>query len=541
MLRLIMSKVIYRKYRPQKFTDVIGQEDIVKILVQTIIAKQPSHAYLFCGPRGTGKTTTARIFAAALNCQNFGNDVCGKCHNCVAAAAGKFLDTIEIDAASNRGIGEIRELKEKLCFAPVQGNYKVYIIDEVHMLTKEAFNAILKTLEEPPSETVFILATTEPHKLLPTILSRVVRFDFKLASDKAMLEKLVNITKKEGIAIEIAALERLIKLARGSFRDAESLLEKVIRSATGKDEPMTVESLELILNLVSQEEVNALLDELIGTSSTNGVEVLSSLDSLTQKGFSLSTLVAELVEVGLSKLLDTYASKDRNNLESAPDMKQSQLLYFELLKLLQDWQVNSAIYSDSLTALKIELLRFKQKTLISNSDGLLPSIPVSNDVRRIKHILPVLANMPVEGITTLKVPKIVDELPVALLGKTDEAVKQTTLVDANLLENLVRAVRSKSASLAAVVEKVTIYQIASQVTVIVPSKFHYSRMDKPEIRRQILNELKVLLGDGIQFDLQLRSTTAIPATSLHTPISTNQSKPAGNGNMVEEVFGDMLS
>src|SRR3989304_7190271 len=178
--------VLYRKYRPQKFIDVVGQEHITKTLTNSLASEKYAHGYLFAGPRGTGKTTLARIFAKALNCtgRKLAKDSfepCNKCSSCKEITLGKSLDLIEIDAASNRGIDEIRELRDKIRFAPTSSKFKVYIVDDVHMLTKEAFNALLKTLEEPPSHAIFIMATTEPQKVLPTILSRVQRFDFKKA------------------------------------------------------------------------------------------------------------------------------------------------------------------------------------------------------------------------------------------------------------------------------------------------------------------------------------------------------------------------
>lgn len=221
-------QTLYRKFRPQTFYDVLGQDETVQVLKNSLQNGRIAHAYLFCGPRGTGKTSCARILAKTLNCELAPvSEPCGKCSNCESFAKGTNMDIIEIDAASNRGVDNIRDLREKVRFAPVQGKYKVYIIDEVHMLTGEAFNALLKTLEEPPAHTIFIMATTEPQKLPHTIISRCQRFDFRRITPTVVAEKLKKEAAVEHISIDDAALLRIAGAADGSFRDAESLLDQL--------------------------------------------------------------------------------------------------------------------------------------------------------------------------------------------------------------------------------------------------------------------------------------------------------------------------
>lgn len=223
-----MYLTLYRKYRPRLFSQVIGQDIAVKIITNSIIKNSFSHAYLFAGTRGTGKTTVARIFAKALNCLNKqGAEPCDTCANCISMNQGSFPDCIEIDAASNRGINEIKQIRENLKLVPLKGKYKIYIIDEVHMLTMEAFNALLKSLEEPPNFVVFILATTDIHKVPITIQSRCQKIEFKRVHHKIIFEHLKNICAKEGINIENEALMYLSKSANGSVRDSLSLLEQV--------------------------------------------------------------------------------------------------------------------------------------------------------------------------------------------------------------------------------------------------------------------------------------------------------------------------
>lgn len=225
-----MSEVsFYRKYRPQNFNNLVGQDHIKTTLLNALKEGHPAHAYLFCGPRGTGKTSTARLLAKAINCTNLSEEgePCDKCEMCETIRQGNLIDLIEIDAASNRGIDEIRDLKDKINFAPTRAKNKIYIIDEVHMLTKEAFNALLKTLEEPPSHVFFVLATTESHKVPETIISRCQRFDFKRITKKTIATRLMYIAQMEGIEAEESAVESIAHTAEGGLRDAIGLLEQL--------------------------------------------------------------------------------------------------------------------------------------------------------------------------------------------------------------------------------------------------------------------------------------------------------------------------
>ena len=226
---------LYRRFRPQTFTEVMGQDHVTRTLRNAIAAGRTSHAYLFCGPRGTGKTTVAKVLAKALNCKDGPTpNPCDRCEACDRIRDGRSLDVIEIDAASNRGIDEIRDLREKVKFAPVEERYKVYIIDEVHMLTQEAFNALLKTLEEPPGHVVFVLATTEPHKVLPTILSRCQRFDFRRLTVTELSRQVLHVAEVEGIELSEDAVRLIATGAQGAARDALGLLEQCAAYAGGR-------------------------------------------------------------------------------------------------------------------------------------------------------------------------------------------------------------------------------------------------------------------------------------------------------------------
>jgi DNA polymerase-3 subunit gamma/tau len=226
-----MSLVLYRKYRPQKFAEIVGQEHVVQTLSNAISSGIVSHAYLFSGPKGSGKTTIARIMAKALNCRNRKEgdfEPCNKCSSCIEIMEGRSLDIIEVDAASHRGIDEIRELRDGIKFSPVKEKYKVFILDEVHQLTKEAVNALLKILEEPPSHAIFIMATTEAYKMMPTLVSRCQRFDFRKLRLSEIIKRLEYIVEKEKVKIDKSALEIIALHSGGAIRDAESLLDQAI-------------------------------------------------------------------------------------------------------------------------------------------------------------------------------------------------------------------------------------------------------------------------------------------------------------------------
>jgi len=269
--------VLYRKYRPQTFGEVVGQEHVVKTLTNSIKGNNISHAYLFSGPRGSGKTTIARIFAKAISCEHAdGFEPCNKCSSCLEITSQRSIDLVEIDAASHRGIDDVRELREGIKFAPVKSKYKIFIIDECHQLSKDASNALLKTLEEPPAHAIFILATTESHKMLPTILSRCQKFDFKRLQTPEIIQKLQFIAKKEGIKFEDSALSLIALNSRGSFRDAESLMDECI-SFSQKDGSVKAEDIKELLGVVEIGEIARFIDFLILKNTKDAISFLSSI------------------------------------------------------------------------------------------------------------------------------------------------------------------------------------------------------------------------------------------------------------------------
>jgi len=292
-------QALYRRYRPKTFNEIIGQKPIVQTLTNTLLMNRISHAYLFCGQRGTGKTTIARLLAKSLNCENRKEnefEPCNQCQSCVEINEGRSLDLIEIDAASNRGIDEIRSLKDGIRFAPVKSKYKVFIIDEVHMLTKEAFNALLKTLEEPPAHAIFILATTEPEKLPATIISRTQRFDFKKLTLKEIIERLSKLAEAEKIKITSQALKEIALSAEGSLRDAESFLDQIVN--LGYKE-IDLKALEEVLGRVNFEKMAQFLEYLLKKDVKNAIIFVNNIYDngvdLTNFGRALLKMTRQLM------------------------------------------------------------------------------------------------------------------------------------------------------------------------------------------------------------------------------------------------------
>lgn len=281
---------LYRKWRPQGFDSLVGQEAVRTALTNALETGRIAHAYLFAGPRGTGKTSTAKILAKAVNCEHGPTpNPCNKCQNCVRINDGTSMDVFEIDAASNRGIDEIRDLREKVAFAPVNGRYKVYIIDEVHMLTTEAFNALLKTLEEPPPHVIFILATTEPHKIPATIHSRCQRFDFKRVTDSDIVKRLREVADGSGIAADDDALQLIAVQADGGMRDALSLLDQCGVMA----ERVSAETVRSVLGIVGREALRELVK---AVGEGNVPKSLELLEALLAGGKDVKQIITELAE-----------------------------------------------------------------------------------------------------------------------------------------------------------------------------------------------------------------------------------------------------
>ena len=362
-----MYQALYRKYRPKQFEDVSGQNIIIKTLENSVINDKISHAYLFTGPRGTGKTSTAKIFAKIVNCKNLNNATpCNECDSCVQFNNNQNIDIIEIDAASNNGVDEIRELREKVNLVPNIGKYKVYIIDEVHMLTTAAFNALLKTLEEPPKHIIFILATTEPHKIPTTILSRCQRFDFKKISVDSILKRLAYICEKENISITDDAIKLIANLSDGGMRDSINLLDQLTSYTSDK---ITIQDVHDIYGTITNEEIFNFFKYIINDDMINVFNLINSYES---SGKNLSKIVELIIEFLRNTLIYIYSSsyfenEDEKQMYNEVCTKISEEQIYMIIEILLDIVKNSKNTVNTKLLFELAVIKIFEKLNLGNN------------------------------------------------------------------------------------------------------------------------------------------------------------------------------
>lgn len=366
-------QALYRKYRPTNFDEVVGQTHIIQTLKNAIVQNRIAHAYLFCGPRGTGKTSIAKIFAKTLNCTNSQDAPCGVCENCKMAANGSHPDIIEIDAASNNGVDEVRNLIDKVKYAPMQGKYKIYIIDEVHMMTSGAFNALLKTIEEPPAHVIFIFATTEPNKVLPTIISRCQRFDFNKVSMHDIKYRLSVVCKNEGIEIDENGLTLIAQLADGGMRDALSILDQCVAYCSSH---IDVNDIRKIYGVVTSEDIGKLFYSVYKKDVDSFVK---DIQKYSDMGMDIKRLTADFIHMLKDSLILDYSENSTLVSDMNKDMIRK---YFKLAPInfrikcmeeLKDTYNKYTYASNALDYLEASLLKissysYESKTHIIDSD-----------------------------------------------------------------------------------------------------------------------------------------------------------------------------
>ncbi len=370
---------LYRKFRPGEFEDVKGQDHISQTLQNQIKANRIGHAYLFCGTRGTGKTSVAKIFAKAVNCEHPVNgSPCGECAMCRAISEGRSMNVIEIDAASNNGVDNIREIREEVAYRPTEGRYKVYIIDEVHMLSIGAFNALLKTLEEPPEYVIFILATTEAHKIPITILSRCQRYDFKRISIDTISSRLLDLMEREQVEVEEKAIRYIAKVADGSMRDALSLLDQCIAFYLGQK--LTYDHVLEVLGAVDTEVFSRLLREIL---ERDVVKVLKSVEDLVMQGRELGQLTTDFTWYLRNLLL----AKSSDNMEDVLDVSSENLVQLKeeaqmiendalirYIRIFSELSNQLKYASQKRVLLEVALIKLCRPAMEVNQDSLLERI-----------------------------------------------------------------------------------------------------------------------------------------------------------------------
>lgn len=374
-------QALYRAFRPQKFSDVVGQHHVTKTLQNAIMRNKESHAYLFSGPRGTGKTSIAKVFAKALNCQyETDGEPCNECELCISITDGSANDVIEIDAASNNGVDEIRNIRDKVKYAPAEAEFKVYIIDEVHMLTTGAFNALLKTLEEPPAHAIFILATTEPHKIPATIISRTQRFDFKSLDIEEITERLEFVAQQENTAYDKAALSYIARIAEGGMRDALSIMDQVI--AFSSDE-ITMQDAVMITGGIERDELN---DWMKFIEQKDSEAAFKKFHQLIDEGKDPTRLIHELVYFIRDIILMKHSGEI---LEEAAFVHVEDELLYKMVDVLNDAMVSmrfSVNVSVHLEIVIVKLIRVLDAPVPAAAGGSASSEEIAELKAQLKHL-----------------------------------------------------------------------------------------------------------------------------------------------------------
>jgi len=497
-----MSDTLYRKYRPQDFTSVVGQSHIVDVLKAQLVKGKVGQSYILIGPRGTGKTSVGRILAKAVNCTSLvdGNP-CGKCDNCKLFQEGKSLDFVEIDAASNRSIDDIKVLKEKISFAPIQFKRKVYIIDEVHMLSKDAFNALLKTLEEPPTHALFILATTEVTKVPITILSRCQRFDFKLATLTNLKDVLRNISSLEKKNIEDEVLDTIAEMGRGSFRDSQSILQKLINHS--EDGTKVNQDMALsILGLSQIKELTTLFESIYEGDNEKSQNILKEI---LISGVSPSNLTSQLIRYS-EKALGISKYKEERIYEILES-------FLELEKKLR-----LTDYDDLAMELCIYNLSSKKGKKVEKKEIEPETKPTK--VKEEKEVVSEKKEDKDEKVVQEEVVNNIEKVDIAKTEVTDKymAVKGVWL-------DLLTGIRTRNVHLASFLSQAVIEGVEGNIIKLkLKYAFHKSKIDNGKSKEMIEDELKKLTGSRMILDTYVGGSI------------DDEKKP----DIVKDVFAELL-
>ena len=490
---------LYRKFRPDEFEDVKGQDAIVRTLKNQINADRIGHAYLFCGTRGTGKTTVAKIFAKAVNCEHpVDGSPCGECAMCKSIAAGTSMNVIEIDAASNNGVDNIREIREEVTYRPTEGKYKVYIIDEVHMLSIGAFNALLKTLEEPPEYVIFILATTEAHKIPITILSRCQRYDFKRISIETIAARLRELIDKEGWDVEDKAVRYIAKMADGSMRDSLSLLDQC--AAFYMNETLTYDHVLEVLGAVDTEVFSRLLRQLLAMDVH---QVIETVDELVMQGRELSQLAADFTWYLRNLLL----VKSSDNMEDVLDVSSENLALLKeeaqmidsdtlirYIRIFSDLTNQLKYATQKRVLLEVTLIKLCRPAMDQNKDALLDRIrAIEKQLEEGAWEAPVRERIVyASDAKEAGEPKPKPELPQAL----NEDVKAVTKDFRMIINEASPMLRTylKKARLSA--------GEGNRLLIVLPDELSASAVATPEHKEEIQSLIEQKIGKKVEIDVR---------------------------------------
>lgn len=511
-----MSNVLYRKYRPQKLADVIGQKHIVQTLFNAIKNNHLGQAYLFTGPRGTGKTSIARILAKTINCQNLQNvQACGQCFNCLTITAGRSLDIIEIDAASHTGVDNVREIIEAVKLPPTALKFKVYIIDEVHMLSSGAFNALLKTLEEPPAHVIFILATTEIHKVPETIISRCQRFDFSRLPIQSIIEKLSHIAKSEKVKISPESLEMIAIASEGGMRDAESLLGQIMAL---EDKNITLKEVEEILGTTDRQSVGIIAEMIFNGETERAIEKINTLFS---DGYDLEIFTKSLINYFRQIML----LKINPNLKSCFSYEIPAEQLTEMLRQSEKTEVGriilainlfleaqNCLYSFVLPQLALEIAAIKATGKFPEFKvAFRPNFPENNSPTITSETpIPSIAN------NSNPLPAKEETIPMPVEVSAEYSTEDLTVEKVkSVWKKLLEEVRPFNHSLKALLSNCLVFQIKGlEITLATPYDFYKEKLNNPISRSTVEKVLGKILESKITIKVLLFKEAGIEPNNL---------------------------
>ena len=534
-----MHKALYRVYRPKTFGDVVGQEHIVKTLKNQIKNNNIGHAYLFSGTRGTGKTSTAKIFARAVNCLNpINEEPCNECEICIDTLNDNIMDIVEIDAASNNSVDDIRELRESVKYTPTKAKYKVYIIDEVHMLSQGAFNALLKTLEEPPSYVIFILATTEPHKIPATILSRCQRFDFKRVSSKDIASRMSYICKKENIEAEEKALSLIARNSQGALRDALSILDQCMSFGNEKIEYNDV--IEL-LGTVNIDELFELSQSIIDENTKKSLEILNEFIIW---GKDIRNLINDLIDhfrnlmvCKVSKDLDEIISLPEESIERLKEQSQNVNIndLIRILNILSETQDSMKSSSNTRILAEVTIMKIAQPMFDESKEALIKRI--ENLEEKIESGNIKVSTVQIEQSKDVK-SQIIEDNKVEE-NKEDVAYEEVKSEDVRLVESSWKKITQKikddrKLSVAALLKEVNTFNVKDNILYLIFNdnfSFARSRLNSKETIEYIESIIREVLNRSFNIQIYLKSEVA----------SLNLSETINKADEGEEILKNIVN